>query len=162
MNNNITEAADWDHKNNQRVAKYPPEEAAPRRRSIRRWRPISSTNAAAKHPPDRANQGRQSIRHHNDGKASVKICSTSRPWWWCVNGAWVGNTQEADHHRRGEVPRRRPQEGPWRARQCSGFPSFSSSSTTFSTPNLFSSSLSFWKKEILLSPPWFLHSFFPF
>ena len=42
--------------------------AQTRRQSIRQ-----RVKRAAKYPPDRAKYGRQSIRHHNDGKASVKI-----------------------------------------------------------------------------------------
>jgi len=39
-----------------------------------RWQIIHlRVTRAAKYPPDRARYGRQSIRHHNDGKASVKV-----------------------------------------------------------------------------------------
>ena len=44
--------------------------AQTRRQSIRQ-----RVTRAAKYPPDRARKGRQSIRHHNGGKASVKVAA---------------------------------------------------------------------------------------
>jgi len=57
-------------KNSSTVANHPPETTNQQRKHGGK-----AVIRAAKYPPDQAKYERQSIRHHNDGKASVKVAA---------------------------------------------------------------------------------------